>query len=95
MCTLTRKYKPGYKIWKIKNGEKTETSHNFCMIGITASNYCLRNTFLHFVYADLLITSKSSFSYKAALINRGIKLCPKQFWHKYPKNNKNWVLIDV
>ena len=52
-------------------------------------------TFLHFVYADLLITSKSSFSYKAALINRGIKLCPKQFWHKYPKNNKNWVLIDV
>jgi hypothetical protein len=52
-------------------------------------------TFLHFIYADLLITSKSSFSYKAALINRGIKLCPKQFWHKYPKNNKNWVLIDV
>ena len=52
-------------------------------------------TFLHFIYADLLITSKSSFSYKAALINRGIKLCPKQFWHKYPKDKKNWILIDV
>ena len=52
-------------------------------------------TFLHFIHADLLITSKSSFSYKAALINRGIKLCPKQFWHKYPKDKKNWILIDV
>ena len=52
-------------------------------------------TFLHFIYADLLITSKSSFSYKAALINRGIKLCPKQFWHKYPKNKKKWILLDV
>ena len=51
-------------------------------------------TFLHFIYADLLITSKSSFSYKAGLINRGIKLSPKQFWHKYPKNKKNWILLD-
>jgi len=51
-------------------------------------------TFLHFIYADCLITSKSSFSYKAALINRGLKFCPKNFWHKYPKNKKKWILID-
>ena len=51
-------------------------------------------TFLHFIYADLLITSKSSFSYKAGLINKGIKLSPKRFWHKYPKNKKNWILLD-
>ncbi len=51
-------------------------------------------TFLHFIYADLLITSKSSFSYKAALINKGIKLSPKKFWHKYPKNKKNWILLN-
>ena len=51
-------------------------------------------TFLHLVYADLLITSRSSFSYKAGLINKGIKLCPKKFWHGYPKNKKEWILLD-
>lgn len=51
-------------------------------------------SFLHMVYADVLITSKSSFSYKPALINRkGIKVCPKNFWHGYPKTN-DWVLCD-
>jgi len=50
-------------------------------------------TFLHFIYADLLITSKSSFSYKAALISNGIKVSPKKFWHSYPKNDKKWILI--
>ena len=49
-------------------------------------------TFLHFVYADLLITSKSSFSYKAALISKGIKVSPKNFWHSYPYNDKKWIL---
>jgi len=49
-------------------------------------------TFLHFVYADLLITSKSSFSYKAALISKGIKVSPKNFWHGYPYNDKKWIL---
>ena len=52
-------------------------------------------TFLHFVYADLLITSKSSFSYKAALISKGIKVSPKNFWHGYPKNDKKWILTKV
>ena len=50
-------------------------------------------TFIHFVYADLLITSKSSFSYKAGLISKGIKVSPKNFWHGYPKNDKKWILI--
>lgn len=52
-------------------------------------------TFLHFVYADLLITSKSSFSYKAALISKGIKVSPKNFWHGYPYNDKKWILTKV
>lgn len=50
-------------------------------------------SFLHMVYADLLITSKSSFSYKPALLNKGIKLCPKNFWHGYP-NAPQWILCD-
>lgn len=50
-------------------------------------------SFLHMVYADVLITSKSSFSYKAALLNRGIKICPKNFWHGYPNTN-NWIMVD-
>ena len=52
-------------------------------------------TFLHFVYADLLITSKSSFSYKAALISKGIKVSPKNFWHSYPYNDKKWILTNA
>lgn|SRR5574344_1052849 len=52
-----------------------------------------QDSFLHFVYSDLLITSKSSFSYKPALINRGIKICPRIFWHGYP-DEKNWILCE-
>lgn len=50
-------------------------------------------SFAHLVYADLLITSKSSFSYKPALMNNGIKVCPRNFWHGYPKT-KDWVLCE-
>lgn len=56
-------------------------------------NMDVRDSFLHMVNADLLITSKSSFSYKPALLNRGIKVCPKNFWHYYPKTS-DWILAD-
>lgn len=52
-----------------------------------------QDSFLHMVYADLLITSKSSFSYKPALLNKGIKVCPRMFWHEYPNTN-NWILAE-
>lgn len=60
---------------------------NFCL------NMSAQDSFLHMAYADLLITSKSSFSYKPALLSRGIKICPENFWHGYP-NNENWILAD-
>ena len=50
-------------------------------------------SFLHLVRADLLITSKSSFSYKPALLNNGIKICPRNFWHSYPER-KDWILVE-
>ncbi|WP_281764291.1 O-fucosyltransferase family protein [Neptunitalea lumnitzerae] len=60
-------------------------------------HWCLdmgaKDSFLHMVYADALITSKSSFSYKPALLNKGIKVCPENFWHSYPKS-KDWVLVN-
>lgn len=52
-----------------------------------------QQSFLHMVYADLIITSKSSFSYKPALLNSGIKICPKNFWHSYP-SSFDWILCD-
>lgn len=52
-----------------------------------------QESFLHMVYADLLITSKSSFSYKPALLNKGIKICPKNFWHGYP-NTSDWIMVE-
>ncbi|MEO5682383.1 MAG: hypothetical protein ABIQ88_07055 [Chitinophagaceae bacterium] len=51
-------------------------------------HYCLDvnayDSFLHMVYAEMLISSKSSFSYKPALLSKGIKICPGNFWHSYP-----------
>lgn len=52
------------------------------------------SSFLSFAYADLLITSKSSFSYKPALLNvNGKKVCPGNFWHSYPDAN-DWILVE-
>lgn len=60
-------------------------------------HFCLdmnaQDSFLHMVFADLLITSKSSFSYKPALLNKNIKVCPKDFWHGYPKT-KDWIMAN-
>lgn len=50
-------------------------------------------SFLHLIRADLLITSKSSFSYKPALMNDAIKVCPRNFWHSYPAS-KDWILVE-
>ena len=50
-------------------------------------------SFVHLVYADLLITSKSSFSYKPALMSKGIKICPDGFWHGYP-DRSDWFVVS-
>jgi len=59
--------------------------------------YCLDmgpvESFLHLVNADLLISSKSSFSYKPALISKGVHICPATFWHDYP-SDENYILAD-
>ena len=60
-------------------------------------HFCLdmnaQDSFLHMVNADLLISSKSSFSYKPALLSKGIKVCPKNFWHGYP-DFQDWIMVD-
>lgn len=50
-------------------------------------------SFLHLIRADILITSKSSFSYKPALLSEGLHICPRNFWHGYPEDF-NWILAD-
>jgi len=52
-----------------------------------------QDSFSHMVFSDLLITSKSSFSYKPALLGNGLKVVPANFWHGYPKT-KDWILAD-
>lgn len=52
-----------------------------------------QDSFLHMVFADVLITSKSSFSYKPALLNKNTKVCPKDFWHGYPIT-KDWIMVN-
>lgn len=60
-------------------------------------HWCLEmnaiDSFTHLVFADLIITSKSSFSYKPALLNQGIKVCPQNFWHGYPISS-DWIMVD-
>lgn len=51
-------------------------------------------SFVHLVYADLLVTSKSSFSYKPALMSKGIKVCPDGFWHGYP-DKPDWFIVSA
>lgn len=57
--------------------------------------YCLdkdaMQSFLMMVRADILVTSKSSFSYKPALLSDGIRICPPEFWHGYPED-ANWIV---
>ena len=52
-------------------------------------------SFINLVHADVLLTSKSSFSYKAGLIAKGFKISPKNFWHGYPPGDKSWILADA
>lgn len=60
-------------------------------------HYCMdmtaQNTFWHLTQADILIISKSSFSYKPALLSDGIIIAPKHFWHGYPPLER-WVIVD-
>jgi hypothetical protein len=59
--------------------------------------FCLNmnpyDSFIHLVYADLLVTGKSGFSYIPALLSNGIKICPEDFWHGYPPS-EDWILAD-
>jgi hypothetical protein len=50
-------------------------------------------SFLHMIHADLLISSKSSFSYKPALLSEKLKIVPKSFWHQYPAT-EDYILAD-
>ena len=52
-------------------------------------NKPIQDTFLYLCYADSLITSKSSFSYTAAMLNNN-KIYYTKFWHP---PLENWIII--
>lgn len=52
---------------------------------------CPFETFHHLVSTDLLVMSKSSFSYSAALLSSSIKLY-QPFWHK---PLADWIVVDT
>ena len=56
-------------------------------------NMSAKESFLHMVRADVLVTGLSSFSYKPALLSDGIRIVPSGFWHGYPDNEK-WIVKD-
>ncbi len=81
-------------IWLFSTG-KPEEFEEFKQYGDVrfCSDMDEYRSFAHLIFADLLITSKSSFSYKPALMSKGIKVCPRNFWHGYPEE-KDWVLVE-
>jgi len=52
-------------------------------------NECLFKSFTGLVFADIFVTSASSFSYSAALLSNGI-IYFQSFWHK---PYKNWIVL--
>lgn len=50
------------------------------------------NTFHNMACADVLITSPSSFSYKAGMLNPGLKLTRYPWWHEVPQDEE-WCRI--
>lgn len=98
LSTIVEKYKhtqnKDIHIWVFSQGKKEDYPEFNKFQNL---HWCLdmppQDCFLHMVYADILITSKSSFSYKPALLNKGIKVCPKDFWHGYP-STPDWILVD-
>lgn len=98
LSTIIDKYKNVQKkdihIWFFSQGKEEDYPEFNKFLNL---HWCLdmspQDCFLHMVYADILITSKSSFSYKPALLNKGIKVCPKDFWHGYP-STPDWILVD-
>jgi hypothetical protein len=51
-------------------------------------NEDIRMTFHALVTADVLVTSKSAFSYAAAILSKGIIYCPKNYWNS---SLKHWI----
>lgn len=83
-----------YHIYLFSQGDESDFAEFKKYEPITFCNeMSAMDSFLHFVRADILVTSKSSFSYKPALIADGIRICPQNFWHGYPKDS-NWILVD-
>ncbi len=83
-----------YKIYIFSEGDAKEYK-TFEQYGPV--KYCFdmsaMDSFLHMIRADILITSKSSFSYKPALLSDGIRVCPDGFWHGYPDDEK-WIVAS-
>ncbi|MEN9306936.1 MAG: hypothetical protein RL173_868 [Fibrobacterota bacterium] len=52
-----------------------------------------RESFVQMSLADLLVISKSSFSYKPALLSRGLVVSPRLFWHGYP-DSPDWIIAE-
>jgi len=51
------------------------------------------NTFHNLAASDILITSPSSFSFKAGMLCPGLKLCRHPWWHHIPSDNE-WCQIS-
>ena len=71
-----------YKEFIDNNTKNTEIIFNI--------NESIEKTFIEMVKSDILVLSRSSFSYVAALLNEGT-IYYQQFWHK-PSND--WIIIN-
>jgi hypothetical protein len=82
------------RFYLFTNSNKIDEFNIFNDYDIIFNNCDEWSSFLHIVRADMVITSRSGFSYFAALLNsNGIIISPPNFWHIYP-NTSNWIIYD-
>lgn len=79
-----------FHIYSEGSTEEFSEFYNYDKSVILHLNESPFTTFHHMVFADILVTAKSSFSYSAALLSRGIKIYIP-FWHS---SLHDWIDTD-
>ena len=91
---LRKTYELQHPLFHIySQGEESSFKEVFNMSDIVLHlNKPIEVTFPSFVFADILVTSQSSFSYAAALISDHL-IYYMPFWHP-PLPLPNWIILD-
>jgi hypothetical protein len=93
LAAIDGRFEPDIYIFSQGDPETLATFRRFPNVRF-CTDMGAHQSFAHMAAADILITSKSSFSYKPALLGAGIRIVPAPFWHDYPAS-PDWIVADA